>query len=194
MSEEAALLGLTTSRLRLRRWQDEDLLEFARLNADPRVMAFMPKSLTRGESDAMAGRIREHFDRHGFGLWAVEIIGGAEFIGFTGLSIPRIVAPFMPCTEIGWRLAAEQWGHGYATEAARACLDFGFRVLGLTEIVSFTTVSNVRSRRVMQRLGMTHSASDNFEHPSLPPGHPLRPHVLYRAAANEKAAALPQPP
>jgi RimJ/RimL family protein N-acetyltransferase len=180
MQADATVPDFTTARLRLRRWTDADLSEFARINADPRVMAFMPKLLIRKESDATAGRIREQFDRHGFGLWAVEVIGGARFIGFTGLAVPRFVAPFTPCTEIGWRLAAEYWGHGYATEAARACLDVGFRVLGLAEIVAFTTTDNGRSRRVMERLGMTRDPGDDFEHPSLPPGHPFRPHVLYR--------------
>jgi RimJ/RimL family protein N-acetyltransferase len=172
---------LTTARLRLRDWRDSDLPAFARLNADPLVMAFMAKCLSREESDASVGRIREHFDRQGFGLWAVENIDGAEFIGFTGLSIPRFTASFTPCVEVGWRFAADQWGRGYATEAARACLAFGFDQLGLPEIVSFTTATNFRSRRVMERIGMTRDAANDFEHPSLPAGHPLRPHVLYRA-------------
>ena len=176
---------LTTARLRLRDWRDSDLPAFARLNADPQVMVFMPKILSREESDASIGRIREHFDRHGFGLWAVEVINGAEFIGFTGLSIPRFTASFTPCVEVGWRLATEHWGRGYATEAAGACLGFGFSQLGLPEIVSFTTVANLRSRRVMERLGMTRDPADDFEHPSLPAGHPLRPHLLYRAASRQ---------
>ena len=181
MSSHSATPLLTTARLRLRDWRDSDLPLFARLNADPLVMAFMAKCLSREESDASVGRIREHFDRQGFGLWAVENIDGAEFIGFTGLSIPRFTASFTPCVEVGWRFAADQWGRGYATEAARACLAFGFDQLGLPEIVSFTTAANFRSRRVMERIGMTRDAANDFEHPSLPAGHPLRPHVLYRA-------------
>lgn len=184
MSIIPAIPILTTARLRLREWRDTDLPAFARLNADPQVMAFMPRCLSREESDATVGRIREHFDRHGFGLWAIEVIGGAEFIGFTGLSIPRFSAAFTPCVEVGWRLAAEHWGRGYATEAALACLGFGFGQLKLPEIVSFTTAANLRSRRVMARIGMTRDPADDFEHPSLPVGHPLRPHVLYRVAAN----------
>lgn len=172
---------LTTARLSLRDWRDADRSAFARLNADPQVMAFMPGSLSREESDAAVGRIKEHFDRHGFGLWAIEVIGGAELIGFTGLSIPRFSAAFTPCVEVGWRLAAEHWGRGYATEAALACLSFGFCQLRLPEIVSFTTATNLRSRRVMERIGMTRDPADDFEHPALPAGHPLRPHVLYRA-------------
>jgi RimJ/RimL family protein N-acetyltransferase len=171
---------LTTPRLLLRPWQDEDLAPFAALNADPRVMEYMPKRLTPEESDALAARIREHFARHGFGLWAVEVAKGARFAGFVGLSVPAFQAHFTPCVEVGWRLAAEHWGHGYATEAARAALSFGFERLGLEEIVSFTVPANQRSRSVMDRVGMTHSPADDFEHPLLPEGHPLRRHVLYR--------------
>jgi RimJ/RimL family protein N-acetyltransferase len=143
-------------------------------------MEFFPGPLDRAESDALAGRIRDHLARHGFGLWAVEARGVADFIGFVGLSVPSFQAPFTPCVEIGWRLAHEHWGRGYATEAARAALAFGFRDLALEEIVSFTVPMNRRSRRVMERLGMTRSAADDFEHPALPEGHALRPHVLYR--------------
>jgi RimJ/RimL family protein N-acetyltransferase len=148
-------------------------------------MAFLPKPLDRGESDALASRIRDHFARHGFGLWAVEAPGMADFIGFVGLSIPSFQAHFMPCVEIGWRLAHEYWGHGYATEAARAALACGFRDLALDEIVAFTVPPNWRSRRVMERLGMKTSASEDFEHPALPDGHPLRSHVLYRLSKRE---------
>jgi RimJ/RimL family protein N-acetyltransferase len=144
-------------------------------------MEFFPKTLDRAESELAAARIREHFARHGFGLWAVEVPGVADFIGFVGLAIPRFEAHFTPCVEIGWRLAREHWGRGYATEAARAVLAFGFRDLGLDEIVSFTTAANRRSRAVMERIGMTRSPADDFDHPVLPEGHPLRWHVLYRA-------------
>jgi RimJ/RimL family protein N-acetyltransferase len=171
---------LETRRLRLRAWSERDLARFAALNADPRVMEFFVKPLDRSESDALASRIRDHFARHGFGLWAVEAPGVADFIGFVGLSVPSFQASFTPCVEIGWRLAHERWGHGYATEAARAAIDFGFRDLGLDEIVSFTVPQNRRSRRVMEGLGMTRSMADDFEHPGLPEGHALRPHVLYR--------------
>jgi RimJ/RimL family protein N-acetyltransferase len=157
---------LETRRLRLREWREHDLAPFASLNADPRVMAFLPRRLDRAESDALASRIGDHFARHGFGLWAVEAPGVADFIGFVGLSVPSFPAHFMPRIEIGWRLAHEYWGHGYATEAARASLVFGFRDLALDEIVSFTVPSNWRSRRVMERLRMTTSASDDFEHPA----------------------------
>jgi RimJ/RimL family protein N-acetyltransferase len=176
---------IRTSRLRLRLWRDEDLPAFAALNADPTVMEFFPKPLDRAESDALAARIRGHFARHGFAQWAVEVPGVADFIGFVGLSVPSFEAHFTPCIEIGWRLAAEHWGRGYATEAARAALDFGFRQLDLEEIVSFTVPANRRSRAVMERIGMTRTPTDDFDHPALPEGHPLRRHVLYRARCPE---------
>jgi len=171
---------LTTERLRLRPWRPEDLPRFAALNADPRVMEHFPKLLTSEESDRQAAGIAEHFRRHAFGFWAVEVIGVADFVGFVGLSIPTFEAHFTPCVEIGWRLAFDHWKHGYATEAARAAVDCGFRRLGLAEIVAFTVPANRRSMAVMQRLGMTRSPADDFDHPRLPPGHPLRRHVLYR--------------
>lgn len=181
---------LATPRLQLRPWRDADLAAFATLNADPRVMEFMPGLLTRTESDALAGRIRAGFAERGFGWWAVEAPGVAEFIGCIGLLVPSFEAAFTPCVEIAWRLAAGQWGRGYATEAARAALEFGFGPLGLGEIVAFTVPANRRSRAVMERLGMTHSQAENFEHPRLPAGHPLRRHVLYRLAAPEKRPAV----
>ena len=171
---------LTTARLRLREWDDTDLAPFAAMNADGRVMEFYPRPLTREESDAVAGRIREGFDRHGFGLWAVEVPGVAGFVGYVGLSVPRWEAVFTPCVEIGWRLAAEAWGHGYATEAARVVVGHGFGTLGLREILSFTVSANRRSRAVMERLGMVHDPVEDFDHPLLPEGHPWRRHVLYR--------------
>jgi ribosomal-protein-alanine N-acetyltransferase len=172
---------LRTPRLLLRDWRDDDLPAFAALNADPAVMEFFPRPLGRDESDALATRIREHLARRGFGLWAVEAPGVADFLGFVGLSVPGFEAHFTPCVEVGWRLARAHWGLGHATEAARAVLDFGSNALGLDEIVSFTTHANLRSRAVMQRLGMTRSPADDFEHPSFPEGHPLRRHVLYRS-------------
>ena len=171
---------LRTPRLTLRSWTDADLAPFAALNADPRVMEFFPKTLDRAESEAMVARIAEHFAKHGFGLWAVEVPGVSSFIGFVGLWVPDFTAHFTPCVEIGWRLAREHWGSGYASEGALAALDFGFRQLDLAEIVSMTAVPNERSRRVMERIGMQRSPSDDFDHPKLAAGHPLRRHVLYR--------------
>jgi RimJ/RimL family protein N-acetyltransferase len=173
---------LRTERLLLRRWCAADLAPFAAMNADPRVVEFFPRAWSREESDASVGRIEAHFEKHGFGLWAVEIAGVAPFAGFIGLCHPRFEAHFTPCVEIGWRLAAPYWGRGFATEGARVALAFGFETLGLAEIVSFTVPANLRSRRVMEKLGMTHDPGDDFDHPSLPEGHWLRRHVLYRSA------------
>jgi RimJ/RimL family protein N-acetyltransferase len=180
---------IDTRRLQLRLWRPEDLPAFAAMNADPSVMEFLPKPLDRAESDARAAKIREHFARHGFGLWAVEIPGDADFIGFVGLSVPEFEAHFTPCVEVGWRLAHEYWGLGYVTEAARAALDFGFRHLALKEIVSSTVPANRRSRSVMERIGMTRMPADDFDHPALPEGHPLRRHVLYRATLRDEPVA-----
>jgi RimJ/RimL family protein N-acetyltransferase len=170
---------LNTARLRLRRWCAADGEPFAAMNADARVMKYFPRLLTREESDTLIARIEERFERSGFGLWAVDVDDGSQFAGFIGLSVPQFEAHFTPCIEIGWRLAAEYWGRGLATEGARAVLDFGFKSLRLDQIVSFTTEANVRSRRVMEKLGMSHDPVDDFDHPSLP-GHPLQRHVLYR--------------
>jgi RimJ/RimL family protein N-acetyltransferase len=178
---------LRTDRLYLRRWLPSDRAPFAKLNSDPRVMEFFPGTLSREESDARADRIEAHFEQRGFGLWAVEVPGITPFAGFIGLAIPGFEASFTPCMEIGWRLDAEHWNRGYATEGARAALAFGFRWLQAEEIVSFTVLGNVRSRRVMEKLGMTHSASDDFDHPLLAEGHPLRRHVLYRLRRPELA-------
>lgn len=143
-------------------------------------MRYFPKPLAIEESDKMAERIQALMAEQDFGFWAVEISGVAEFIGFTGLHKPSFDAPFMPCVEVGWRLAHEYWGKGYATEAASAAVGYGFASLGLEKIVAFTAADNQRSRSVMARLGMVHSPSDDFEHPLFPSGHPLRQHVLYR--------------
>jgi RimJ/RimL family protein N-acetyltransferase len=171
---------LRTEQLVLREWRDSDLEPFAALNADPRVMEFLPAPLDRAESDAFAAKIREDFAKHGFGLWAVEVPGVAPFIGFIGLSVPSFKAPFTPCVELGYRLAFDHWGLGYATEGAMAALEFGFKQARLKEIVSFTVPENRRSRRVMEKLGMTRDPEDDFDHPKLEAGHKLRRHVLYR--------------
>jgi RimJ/RimL family protein N-acetyltransferase len=171
---------VTTERQILRQWRDSDREAFARMNADPRVMVFMPSVLSTEESDALADRIEAHFRQHGFGLYAVELRQGGSFIGFIGLSVPTFVAPLTPCVEIGWRLAAEYWRQGLASEGAKAVVRHAFEALGLGELVSFSVPANTRSRRVMEKLGMAHDPSDDFDHPRLPEGHPLRRHVLYR--------------
>ncbi|HWB12572.1 MAG TPA: GNAT family N-acetyltransferase [Pirellulales bacterium] len=177
---------LATQRLLLRTWKEADLAPFAALNGDPQVMEFFPKVLSRVESDQRVAQIKEHFERHGFGLWAVEVEGVADFIGFVGLNVPTFAAHFMPCVEIGWRLAREHWNQGYASDAARAVVAFAFDELRLDEIVALTAVGNQRSRRVMTRLGMTYSSGDDFEHPAFPEGHALRKHVLYRLSSSAR--------
>jgi RimJ/RimL family protein N-acetyltransferase len=170
---------IETPRLILRGWRDEDYEPFAALNADPEVMRHFPATHTRSESDALANMNRMHIDDHGWGLWAVERKLDQAFLGFVGLANPRLPNPMHGQTEIGWRLAQHAWGRGYASEAARASLDFGFNELGLAEIISFTATENLRSQAVMQRIGMTHRPDRDFDHPSLPKGHRLERHVLY---------------
>lgn len=171
---------LRTRRLLLRPWRKEDREAFAELNADPAVAEFLPGPITRAMSDALVDRVDAHFAEHGYGLWAVELPGEIPFAGFVGLLQPSFEAPFTPCVEVGWRLARASWGRGIATEAARESLRFGFETAGLEEILSFTVPDNHRSRSVMERLGMRRDPSDDFEHPRLAVGHPLRAHVLYR--------------
>jgi ribosomal-protein-alanine N-acetyltransferase len=171
--------GLRTDRLLLRQWQERDLEPFADLNADAEVMRYFPAKLTREQSDALATAVRRDIDKQGWGLWAVEVIGGPSFIGFVGLNEPTFDAHFTPAVEVGWRLAREHWGHGYATEAAKAAIDFGFGELDLQEIVAMIAPANARSRAVAEKLGMSRNAADDFDHPRIPDG-PLRRHVLYR--------------
>jgi RimJ/RimL family protein N-acetyltransferase len=211
---------LTTQRLILRPWRESDRDGFARLNADPAVMEFMPRRLSRDESDAIAARYQAGIEARGWGFWAIEVKGAndgavvgataprAAFIGFVGLSVPCFVAHFtspiaksrlrrflpgapqpayerrdfraFTCVEIGWRLSREHWGNGYASEAASACLRFGFEKLTLKQIVAFTVPLNKRSIGVMERIGMSRDPAEDFDHPNLPPGDPLQRHVLYR--------------
>jgi RimJ/RimL family protein N-acetyltransferase len=154
------------------------------MNSDARVMEFFRSSLGRIDSDAMVDRIQQHFAEHDFGLWAIEVPGVAPFIGFAGLTWARFSAPFTPCVEIGWRLAFAHWGQGYATEAARLALAYGFGRLALREVVSFTSATNQRSRAVMERLGMRRDPAEDFDYPGYAEGHPLRRHVLYRLGSD----------
>jgi RimJ/RimL family protein N-acetyltransferase len=178
---------LTTERLLLRPWREEDREPFAALNADPAVMEHFPSMLSRSQSDALAERIDSDLRRLGYGLWAVEVPGEASFIGFVGLQRTDDDLPFDQTTEVGWRLARSHWGRGLATEAARAALAFAFGELALGEIVAFTYAGNLRSRRVMERLGMRHDRAGDFIHPELSAGHPLAPHVLYRIEAHGRS-------
>ncbi len=175
----------------MRRWREDDRAPFAALNADPEVTRFLGATLSCAQSDALIDRIEAGFAPEGFGLWALELADGGELLGFTGLQAVPEQMPFAPAVEVGWRLARRAWGHGYATEAARVAIAYGFGAAGLDEIVSFTTAANRRSRAVMERLGMTRDPTEDFEHPQLAASSPVRPHVLYRLTASRWRAAPP---
>lgn len=172
-------LSLKTERLLLRPWREEDLGPFAAMSADPAIMEFLAPLAQPDGCRAWAKRLQAHWREHGFGRWVVEIPGEAEFIGVVGLAWVPYKAHFTPAVEIAWRLARPYWGRGYAIEAARAALGYGFGTLGLTEIVAVTAPANWRSRRVMERLGMTRDPADDYDHPSVS-DEKLRRHVLYR--------------
>ena len=176
-------MTLTTERLILRPWRDEDFEPYAALNADPRVMEHYPATQSRAESDLGALRIKTRIEEQGWGLWAMELRSTGGFVGFTGLQRPHFEAHFTPCVEIGWRVAYDFWGQGLAPEAARASLAYGFEQLGLDEIVAMTATDNLRSMRVMEKTGMTRDPADDFDIPVLPAGHRLLRHVLYRKRA-----------
>jgi RimJ/RimL family protein N-acetyltransferase len=172
---------LRTERLLMRRWRESDRDAFAAINADEQVMELLPGTLTRAESDGYIDSIEAHFDEHGYGLWALQLRDGGEL---TGLNSVAFAAHFTPAVEIGWRLAHSAWGYGYASEAARAALRFGFEQAALAEIVSMTTELNLRSQAVMERIGMSRDPTDDFVHPLARPAH-LRRHVLYRLSAED---------
>lgn len=176
--------SIITERLILRRWKPSDAHPFFLINSDPKVMRFMFKILNHEESDRIIQKIEDHFDVHGFSFWALETKDTQQFIGFTGLAIPSFISHFTPCVEIGWRLAKNYWGKGFATEAAKAALHYGFTTAGLKEIVSFTAPINLPSIAVMERIGMKRNPVENFDHPNLPQGHPLQKHILYRLKSN----------
>ena len=171
---------IETPRLLLRGWRDDDVEPWVRMNADPQVMAYYPSTHTREESEASALTIRTSLERDGYGIWVVEIKGGLPFAGVICLRQISFEAPFAPANDIGWCFLVEAWGHGYATEGATAALDFAFEQLNWDEVTANTSILHVRSQRVMQRLGMTHNAADDFDHPKFAKGHRARPHVLYR--------------
>ena len=189
MESYISISDLETPRLRLRRWRAEDLEPFAALNADPEVMEHFPSTLSVEQTAEAMSWIAKHFERHGFGWWAVEVPGLTPFAGFIGLAVPAFETSFTPCVEIGWRLARPWWGQGLATEGAQAALAYGFERLGLAEIVAFTVPGNARSRRVMEKLGMRYS--EDFDHPRIDAQHPLRRHVLYRLSQADWASARP---
>ena len=169
---------ISTKNLLLRSWQDSDTEPFILLNSDPDVMEFFPSVLQPAETIRQIERIQKHFADYGYGFFAVERKDNHQFIGFTGFSRPAFDSFFTPCVEIGWRYSKQNWGHGFATEAAAACMEYGFQQLGLQAIFAFTSVHNKRSALVMQRTGMQFTA--RFAHPLLEEGHPLSPHLLYK--------------
>jgi RimJ/RimL family protein N-acetyltransferase len=173
---------LRTPRLILRPWREEDVEAFVALDGSPDVSRFAPAPPTPGESRALALGFAQALRDRGWGFWAVELRGRCPFVGFIGLDEATFPAPFTPCVEMGWRLAPQVWGQGLAPEGARATLDFAFQDLDLAEVVAFTSHRNLASMRVMEKLGMVRDPAGDFEHPHFPPGHPLRPHVLYRAS------------
>jgi RimJ/RimL family protein N-acetyltransferase len=175
---------IETDRLLLRRWEEHDREPFAQMNADPRVMEFL-HPLSRAESGLLVDRIESRFRERGFGLYAVELRREQLFIGIVGLVVPAFEAHFTPCVEIGWRLSADHWGHGFATEGALAVVLHAFGPLGLDALASFTVPANLRFRRVMEKIGITHNPSDDFDHPNIPEGNPFRRHVLYRLARSD---------
>lgn len=181
---------LRTARLLLRPWRTSDRAPFAAINADPKVMEYFPRVSTREESDAFVEKIVARMERQGFGLWAVELPGVTDFIGFIGLN-PADGVLGRPVLEVGWRLAAEHWGHGYATEGGHASLAHAFDVLGKDEVVSFTTTANQRSRHVMEKLGLIHRPDEDFDHPGVPASWPGRRHVLYAITREHWNAARP---
>lgn len=167
---------IQTDRLVLRPWKERDFSSFRKLNADSRVMEFYPSTLTQEESDQKAKKIQANIEKNGWGFWAVSELGKDNFMGFIGLNEVTFSAPFTPAIEVGWRLHFAYWGKGYATEGAKACLDYGFNTLKLDEIIAFTTAENTRSRRIMEKIGMRHHPQDDFDHPKLS----IR-QVLYRS-------------
>jgi RimJ/RimL family protein N-acetyltransferase len=173
-------MELRTYRLLLRQWCESDVEPFAALSADPEVMRWYPESLDLDGAAAYVERCQAHIERHGYGPWAVEVLGGPSFIGFVGLASPRFKAFYTPAVNISWRLARDHWGRGYATEAARAAVWFGFEQLQLDEIRAWVALGNDPSRRVMHRLGMTTDPADDFDHPLYEPDDPIRRHALYR--------------
>ncbi|MFJ2993330.1 GNAT family N-acetyltransferase [Pandoraea sp. NPDC087047] len=184
---DTAAPTIATGRTILRQWRTDDLPLFAALNADREVMRHFPTTLDKTQSNAVALRLAQHLETHGFGPWALEIPGVTPFAGFVGLMRVGFDAPFVPAVEIGWRLARAWWSKGYATEAASAAARYAFETLGMDSLVSFTVPANVRSRAVMQRIGMRHCPDEDFLHPLIPLGHRLRRHVLYRLDAGDLA-------
>lgn len=183
MHQNSDALHLETSRLLLRRWRPEDFAPFAHMNADPDVMRYFPHQLAHAETEALIDRFETHFRLHGFGFFAAELKATRAFIGVIGISRSTYEDGDNPSIEIGWRVDSPYWNQGFATEGARASMNLAFHTLQIPALIAITTPGNLASRRVMEKLGMTRDPSDDFDHPRVPPGHPLRLHVLYRLSA-----------
>ncbi len=175
------MIILETERLRLRTWKESDKTPYFQLNQDPKVTEFLPRSITQDEATQFINRTNSHQERYGYSLWATELRASNQLIGFIGLTTIEWEAPFTPAVEIGWRLASPFWENGYATEGAKATLNYGFNHCSLTKIISFTVPANKRSIRVMEKIGMKRDFQGDFLHPKLATTHPLAPHVLYKA-------------
>ncbi|MGE6441810.1 GNAT family N-acetyltransferase [Psychrobacter sp. NPDC078409] len=184
MRENKIINTIETERLYLRQWQASDFAPFAEMNANPEVMEYFPKLLTTSMSNAIAKKCQSLINDNGWGFWAVSLKETDTFIGMVGLNHTHADMPFSPAVEIAWRLHNDYWGLGYATEAARASLNFAFDTLGLDEVVAFTAVINKRSQLVMERLGMTNT-QENFFHPMLESNHRLAEHVLYKTTRQQ---------
>jgi RimJ/RimL family protein N-acetyltransferase len=183
---------VSTGRLLLRPFEESDLAPFAALNVHPRVVEALGSAPTRAQSDALVERYGAELEREGWGFWAVEVVGGAHFIGMVGLHAVHPTLPCAPGVEAGWRLHPDWWGHGYATEAAAASLHYGFTTGGLNDIVAFTAAVNLRSQAVMERIGMVRQPDGDFDHPGVAEGSPLKRHVLYRATPGHTGSHLPR--
>lgn len=183
-------MEIETERLLLRQWRNEDLRQLIEMNSDPKVMEFISPILSEDQSKAMMERANKSWEENGYGRFAVEVLETGSVIGFIGLAVTRIDAHFTPAVEIGWRLSTQYWGKGYATEGAIAVTNFAFNYLELTELISFTSAVNLRSRRVMEKIGFQRNPIDDFDHPNLSPDNPLKPNVLYRKFANAKTSLV----
>lgn len=181
------MFTISTSRLLLRLWKEGDIDAYYQINQNPDVLEFLPGALTRTEVKNFMARQNQQFVERGFALWAAELKETSDLIGFIGLNYFDYPVHFSPAVEIGWRLSSSFWGKGYATEGARKVIEFGFHQCHLQEIVAFTVPKNIRSQRVMEKIGMVQDMNGDFFHPKLPRKHRLAKHVLYRITSENAA-------
>lgn len=180
MIESVLMKIIETERLWLRTWEDKDVDPFFEINQDPKVIEYLLGPLTMEQVKEFISSMNQQFEKAGFTVFAVEEKLSGKLLGYLGLNPVPWQADFTPCVEIAWRLGSQYWNHGYATEGAKAVLAYGFQKVGLNEIVSFAVPANIRSIRVMEKIGMRRDIHGDFAHPALPPGHLLSKHVLYR--------------